>query len=328
MPSVKRPLLAAIGRMLQSAQVRIDRRMASGPAPARRPERSLEHAYATGWRDYPCVFVLSTGRGGTETLTALAALSPTIAPTHEPWPRLIKASFDAYMAGGNVAADAHWQELALAARDDFVRGAAREGRTYLETNNRMAYLAPALATVFPASRFIHVYRNPFAFVRSAMRRRYYDGHNWDFARVRPRSEDPLASRWETLPKLECCAWLWYRTNADVRDWMATLPPARRLSMRAEDLFVGEPGVLRDFFAICDSRMPPAGRIRDVLGAKLNAQQAGDFPEASGWTDRDRDVVWAYAGTLATELGYTNHVQAAVADSGDASTTAGALPPGS
>jgi hypothetical protein len=289
--------------VLASVKGRVDRRLDVGPEPARRPERSLEHAYATGFRDYPCVFVLSTGRGGTETLMALAALSPTIEATHEPWPRLIKASFDAYMEGGDLAAQPHWRDLVLATRDDFVRGAAQQGKVYVETNNRLTYLAPILAHVFPASRFIHVYRDPFAFVRSAMRRRYYAGHNWDFARVRPREGDPLSGRWDTLPKVECCAWLWWKTNADIRDWMSTLPQSRQLSVRSEELFAGDQNVLRDLYAICDSPMPNAERIHDVLSSKLNAQRVGDFPEASGWTASDRDAVWGYVGELATQLGY-------------------------
>jgi hypothetical protein len=303
MPSLDRSVLTAVQRMLASLKGRVDRRLALGPEPTPRPERSLQDAYASGWRDYPCVFVLSTGRGGTETLTALAALSPTIEARHEPLPRLIKASFDAYMVGGDLAGQAHWRDLVLAARDDLVRAAARMGKVYVETNNRLTYLAPVLAEVFPASRFIHVYRDPFAFVRSAMRRRYFDGHNWDFARVRPRPDDPLAERWDTLPKLECCAWLWWRTNHDVRTWMASLPESRRLTLRSEDLFVGAPQALQQWFAICDSPMPAAGRIREVLTAKLNAQRGGEFPEASGWTAEQRDCVWAYVGVLATELGY-------------------------
>lgn len=290
-------------RVLASAKGRVDRRLAPRPEPAKRPDLSLQHAYATGWQEYPCVFVLSTGRGGTETLTALATLSPSIVASHEPRPRLIKASFDAYMAGEGLGGHAHWRDLVLAARDDLVWGATQKGKVYVETNNRLTYLAPVLAEVFPASRFIHVYRDPYAFVRSAMRRRYFDGHNWDFARVRPRPDDPLASRWDTLPKVECCAWLWWRTNHDARTWMATLPASRRLSLRSEDLFAGRPQALADLFAMCGSDLPPADRIRDVLGAKLNAQQNGEFPTASAWSAEDRARVWAYVGELATDLGY-------------------------
>lgn len=301
--SLERQFLSAVQRVLASAKGRVDRRLNPGPPPAPRADHSLQHAYATGWRDYPCVFVLSTGRGGTETLTALAALSPTIEATHEPAPRLIKASFDAYMSGGNIAGQSRWRELVLAARDDFVRAAVRQGKVYLETSNRLTYLAPALAEAFPASRFLHLYRDPFAFVRSAMRRRYYDGHNWDFARVRPRPDDPLADRWSTLPKVECCAWLWHRTNADIRQWLQTLPESRRLSVRAEELFAGNAQVLHRLFELCDSRVPPAERIREVLTAKLNAQQSGEFPEASGWSAAELDAVWSHVGALASELGY-------------------------
>lgn len=328
MPSLEREMWSKARRLLASIQGRIDRRLAVGPEPARRPERSLEHAYGTGWREYPCVFVLSTGRGGTETLTALAALSPTIDASHEPRPRLIKASFDAYLEGGDLAGQAHWRDLVLASRDDFVRGAAQQGKVYVETNNRLTYLAPVLAKVFPASRFIHVYRDPFAFVRSAMRRRYYDGHNWDFARVRPRADDPLSARWDALPRIECCAWLWWRTNADARAWMTTLPPHRRLAIRAEDLFGGDQQVLADLFAICDSSMPPTDRVRDVLTAKLNAQQAGEFPDQSGWSEHDRSAVWSYVGELAGELGYGGVTQASGAVASEGATAATAPTPGS
>ncbi len=303
MSSLERRFLTSVQRVLASAKGRVDRRLAPGPEPAKRRDFSLQHAYATGWRDYPCVFVLSTGRGGTETLTALASLSPGIVASHEPRPRLIKASFDAYMADGNLAAQAHWRDLVLAARDDLVWGATQKGKVYVETNNRLTYLAPILAEVFPASRFIHVYRNPYAFVRSAMRRRYFDGHNWDFARVCPRPDDPLAVRWESLPKVECCAWLWWRTNHDAATWLATLSPERRLSLKSEDLFDGKPQALRTLFAMCGAELPPAERVREVLGAKLNAQQHGEFPGASQWSAEDRARVWDYVGELASSLGY-------------------------
>ncbi len=303
MPSLERQFLTAAQRLLSRLDERVDRRLAPVPVPAKRPHLSLQYAYETAWREYPCVFVLSTGRGGTETLTALATLSPRIVASHEPRPRLIKASFDAYMEGGDLAGQAHWRDLVLASRDDLVWAATQHGKVYVETNNRLTYLAPILAEVFPASRFVHVYRDPYAFVRSAMRRRYYAGHNWDFARVRPRPDDPLSARWDTLPRVECCAWLWWRTNHDARTWMSTLPASRRLSLRSEDLFAGTPEALNALFGICDSDMPPADRVRDVLGAKLNAQLHGDFPTASDWSADDRERVWSYVGPLATELGY-------------------------
>ncbi|BCS33193.1 hypothetical protein TBR22_A24200 [Luteitalea sp. TBR-22] len=302
--SARRVFLQVCQRGLASALSRVERNLAPGPAPQRRPGFSLQHAYATGWADYPCVFVLSTGRGGTETLTALAGLSPGLVASHEPFPRLIKASYDAYLAGASVATDRHWIDLVLASRDDLVRGAVQKGKVYVETNNRLTYLAPALATAFPASRFIHVYRDPFAFVRSAMRRRYFAGHDWDFARVRPRPDEPLAATWNTLPRIECCAWLWARTNSDAHAWMSTLPPERRLSLRAEDLFEGRPETLQAVFGFCGVEVPPRERVQEVLGAKLNAQQHGNFPEAGAWAEEERERVWKYTADIATALGYS------------------------
>ncbi|MGH7963241.1 MAG: sulfotransferase, partial [Candidatus Binatia bacterium] len=237
----------------------------------------LGQAYVSEWVDCPCVFVLSTGRVGTKTLTALLALSPQVVATHEPRPRLVKASFDAYMEGGDLGHSEKWRTVVLAARDDAVWEASRRGKIYVETNNRLTYVALALAVIFPASRFIHLHRHPYEFVRSAMRRGYYQGQSWDFARVRPRSWEPLAEQWAALSPLEKSAWGWARINAEAGDFLGTLPEARRLDVRAEGLFAGDEDTLRKLFAFVGGDFPGKGRIKAVLGRNIHAQRRGTFP---------------------------------------------------
>lgn len=263
----------------------------------------LGQAYAGGWRDCPCVFVLSTGRVGTETLTALLALSPEIVATHEPRPRLVKASFDAYMEGGDIGRSEKWRMVVLAARDDAVYEANRRGKVYVETNNRLTYLAPALAVTFPASRFIYLHRHPYEVVRSAMRREYYRGHSWDFARIRPRPQEPLAEQWETLSPLEKSAWYWARVNAEARDFLLTLPESRRLEVRADALFAGDEVVLSKLFAFVGVDCPSQGRITEVLGQKIHAQRRGTFPPPSEWSEAERDMVRERVAAVAQSLEY-------------------------
>lgn len=263
----------------------------------------LAQAYAQNWANCPCVFVLSTGRVGTKTLTALLALSPKVVATHEPEPRLVKPSFDAYMEGQDLASSEKWSAVVLAARDDAVCEANRRGKIYVETNNRLTYLAPALAVAFPASKFIHLHRHPYEVVRSAMRRGYYQNHNWDFARIRPRTGELLAAQWDQLSPLEKSAWYWARCNAESHTFLATLPVSRRLDLRADALFAGDEETLKTLFSFSGVDFPQRERVEEVLGQKINAARKGHFPLPSEWSETERMSVRQFVAETAKTLGY-------------------------
>jgi hypothetical protein len=303
MSSLKRQALQATQKGLTRVKSRIDRLLTSDEGGRQPYVARLAEAYERGWQGCPAVFVLSTGRVGSQTLTALLALSPAVVSEHEPFPRLVKASFDAYLEGGDLAASARWREVVYAARDDLVCEANRRGKIYVETNNRLTYLAPVLAACFPASRFIHLHRHPYEVVRSAMRRGYYQSHNWDFARVRPRPGEPLAAEWDALPRLEKCGWFWARINEEARAFMATLPAERALDLRADLLFAGDESTLRRIFAFVGVDFPKSELVEEVLGRKLNAAQRGSFPTPSEWSEEDRQAVRRRVERVARELGY-------------------------
>ncbi len=303
MQSFARQALKATQEGLTRVQRTIDR-LLTGDAGRREPYVArLAEAYERGFAGCPCVFVLSTGRVGSQTLTALLALSPAVVAEHEPFPRLVKTSFDAYLEGGDLAASERWRTAVYAARDDLVCEASRRGKIYVETNNRLTYLAPVLAACFPASKFIHLHRHPYEVVRSAMRRGYYQSHNWDFARVRPRPGEELAARWDELPRLEKCGWFWARINEEARAFMRTLPPERALDLRADLLFAGDEPTLRRIFSFVGVDFPPRELVEEVLGQKLNAAQRGSFPAPSEWSAEDREMVRRQVERVARELGY-------------------------
>jgi hypothetical protein len=304
MASLKRQALRATQDGLVRVKRRIDDLLTADPSAPRTPyvER-LAEAYARGWEGCPCVFVLSSGRVGSKTLTALFALSSRVRSEHEPDPRLVKASFDAYLDGPAIAESGSWRALVYAARDDHVCEANRRGKIYVETNNRLTYLAPALARCFPASKFIHLHRHPYEVVRSGMRRGYYQGHNWDFARVRPRPDEPIAAEWEVLPRLEKCAWFWARINGEARAFLRSLPDGRGLDLPADALFSGDRATIERIFAFVGVELPPKDLVEEVLGRRINAAVRGSFPVPSDWSEADRAAVWRYVGDLAGELGY-------------------------
>ncbi|MGH9163188.1 MAG: sulfotransferase family protein, partial [Vicinamibacteraceae bacterium] len=207
------------------------------------------------------------------------------------------ASFDAYMeaCSGQKSLD-----VVLAARDDFIVTANHQQKIYIETSNRLTHLAPALARAFPESRFIHLHRHPYDVVRSYMKRQAYEGHPWDFARIRPRAGDADAQRWERLSSVEKLAWYWARVNRDAHDFMHTLPASRRFEVRADTLFRADAPTLTTLFAFAGVACPTKRKIQHVLAGKLNANR---LPTAWDWTDVDRQRVQQLTSSVAVDLGY-------------------------
>lgn len=295
------PVADALHRLDRKVQRIRDRRT----APAPNPDRILSRAYDAGWADHPCVFVLSTGRTGTQTLTKLLALSPRIHAEHEAMPQLVKASFDAYMNTEAPEWSPTWQRVALAARDDLVLNANRAGKVYFESNYRLTYLAPALAAAFPASRFLFLHRDPFAVIRSGMRRGYYRSpfEAWNFARIRPRPSDPAVDRWEDFTQLEKNAWRWAHANDFAADVFEQLPENRRLELRSADLFGGRRNVQKRLFSFCGVECPPDRDTESVFARTFNAQDHfhGDQFE---WTPDTRALVRPLIEDVAQRLGYS------------------------
>ena len=126
------------------------------------------------------VFVLSTGRCGTKTLAALADLIVDIDSHHEPDPKLFEVSYLYCMGLCSDAPENFWQGLLAENRDELIRQAVRTDKVYFETNNRLALLSELLIKRYPKAKFIHIVRHPCDFVRSGMRRNYFNNHPWDF----------------------------------------------------------------------------------------------------------------------------------------------------
>lgn len=284
--------------LARRADVRIERVLRQRDIPRAELPGDLDKAYATGWRGVRAVFGLSTGRAGTRTLAALLARSPDADAHHEPYPRLVKASFDAYLSPGE---ERLWEAVVLAARDDLVWAAHREGKIYIETSNRLSYLAGPLSRAFPASRFIHLHRHPYEMVRSALRRGFYQGHPWDFARIVPRPGDPERERWPEMTPLEKSAWNWARVNRAALDFLATLPADRRLSLPSQDLFLlGD--ATRGLFEFAGLRRPPDAALRRVLAQRLNRQKPERGAEGP-LSAAEREAIRRYTAGVAAELGY-------------------------
>lgn len=303
---MKRSLLAHLNRLFYRAERKTRSWLAPEQFVTLSPIlNSLCEAYETEWRTARCIFVLSTGRAGTQSLTRLLSICPEVHSEHEPNPRLIHASYCYYQQqfGLETKSQEKWNDLVLAARDDLIFQANRRGKIYLETNNRMSYLAPVLAKIFPASQFIHLHRHPFEFVRSGIRRDYYQGHNWDFARIHPAGDHPDVKRWLDMSQMAKIAWNWQAVNQHIIQFFQTLSPERQMTLAAADLFSGGERQIRDLYSFINIPIPQGSRFKALLAQPSNQQTEGDFPEHSQWSPQERTMVMREVADVAAALGY-------------------------
>lgn len=265
---------------------------------------TIGRAYDSNWAEYECVFTLSTGRTGTQTLATLLDLSPHIDAHHEPSPRLVEASLRAFLERGQSDWAEKWKFNVLAARDDFVLHSNRQGKIYVETANRLSHFAPAIREAFPDSKFLFVHRDPYAVVRSSMRRGAYQGPNmaWNFARIYPRAGDTYFEMWNRFSAAEKEAWRWKQVNNESISFLNSLPAHRRFELPSAALFSGEADVYDRLFSFFGVSTPPKRRIDSVLSKRLNAQ-AHYNGKSFHWTDGERARVRRIVQDTARKLGY-------------------------
>lgn len=256
------------------------------------------------------LFVLSTGRCGTKTLSHILNASPDIYACHEPNPMFLKATQAAYRDAATPASFSNsFTYTYLHARlfrypdNQPMRQALWKGAVYAECSNRMTYVAEDLARFLPRSRFIFLHRHPSDFVRSGMRRGYYTSHKWDSKRITPRPGTEAADHWDSWDAFQRTCWYWNEVNSCSLAFARSLPPERCFILPSAQLFDAASETLPTLFAWCGVAMPDRAMLEEILAHPLNTQQDGAFPKAEAWNERQRETLLALAGHTMTALNY-------------------------
>ena len=249
----------------------------------------------------PYAFVLSTGRCGTGLITQILSASPVLRVEHMPQPELEYASSIAHQMHPSVQC----LELAiLSARFDlFFLNTYLRGKIYVETNPRMSFFAPALARLLPNAKFIHLVRNPADFVRSGMRRQYYETGVIYHQRLSDSGND----RWEKMTRLEKVAWEWNEINGRIEEFKRSCDSNRVLTLLSENLYSKE-DTTNQLWKFLQLDNPFAGasgsaRLRKLLANPVNKQRSGTFPKYNEWDAIQKQQLWRTA-SIAREYGYT------------------------
>ena len=219
------------------------------------------------FKDSAPVFVLSTGRCGTELLTNLFSKCDRVLVHHAPRPELLYSDFLAY--GTWPIGGAEGKAAITASRFEAIADAYIRDRTYVETNFRITFFAYALADLFPHSKFIHLHRDPYSFAKSAVELGFYEGLKTDIGRILP-TIAAADFKIEQDFQLARAAALWQVTNTWIEDFKKNIDSERIKVVAADKLFSD----INTFESVADfSGLNLAGRRIDnsLLRNKKNAK---------------------------------------------------------
>ena len=143
----------------------------------------------------PPLFVLATGRCGTNTLASLMTLSPQVSAFHEPMPDLYNLARLVHLT---LATDQKLvSEALLLARSSLWQATNLANKRYVETSSHATFLAPFLFQLLPDACFLHITRAPEAFARSATSFGWYSRPRLSGNRHAPRPDSSAAASWNT-----------------------------------------------------------------------------------------------------------------------------------
>jgi len=221
------------------------------------------------------IFVLSTGRCGTKWLTKLLSSSKFVFLNHSLQPELVRQSKLAYEM--RLDNPNNLGEFVRAARDDLISYAYCQNLTYVETNNKITFFAHTLSKIYPRSKFIHLYRHPSDFVRSGMRRNWYESHLSDLGRITMKSFE----KWQKMTQFEKIAWLWNETNYFIECFLNNIHNSQHISLACEDMF-SVPGSVAELCEFIGAEDISNRHIKKIQRKRVNVQNYGNFPNYKDW----------------------------------------------
>lgn len=173
------------------------------------------------------VFILSTGRTGTLFLTEALKLSSKVKAHHEPDPVLnyhgklgFESELNDYIKGAFDGA-----------RYELIRDAFILNKTYIETNNRLTFLAPAILSLYPNAKFVYLHRDVAGFVMSGLRRNWYEGTN-----IHDEGRIVKVEGWADKSSTAKIAWLWKTTNSYIESFLSQLPEDQKFEIESNAMF--------------------------------------------------------------------------------------------
>lgn len=259
---------------------------------------------ASVWKNARGLFVLSTGRAGSTTLSRLLALSPEVHACDEPRPNFVPERKAAY---GQVWEDrVPFEKIFGVARSKPIALARLRRKIYAETSCRLTYFAPAIASAMPYARFIHLHRHPADVIRTGLERGWYSRHRNDRFRLEPVAGDPACELWPTWDPFAKICWYWQACHRFALRFKSSAGMGKVLTLPSSHLFDASKGAYLRVFHHLGIEPPPQSDVVELLQQRhrATASEGASNPPFEDWTDEMRSRLQEIAGETMAILGYT------------------------
>jgi hypothetical protein len=250
-------------------------------------------------------FIVSSGRSGTAMLHKALSDVPGVTMHHEYAVQITQPlAVKRYLGAVDAAQTGKTLEETFGAAIAHARGTH-----WGDSSNKLSWLVPELAALFPQARFVHLVRDGrkvassyfhklgtenYDDVSNTVLQDWYDGkaslpppekpYWWPV----PRRDDPMAATFRGFDQFQRIAWHWAEINRVALAALAELPRARTLFVKLEDL-TRSPALVRqlyDFLGLpfSDAAFAVFARPHNVNKPEdrlLDARQAAQFEAIAG-----------------------------------------------
>ena len=219
---------------------------------------AFSHGVAFGSRSsYPCFFIVSTGRSGTNALSHLLNKHPQLSCLHEP--RFVLNRLSAELAHHLKSKEDVKKELISLYTKISLNTEVKP--FFGECDQKSVNLIPLLQEIFPQAKFIWLIRRAEDFVSSAYGRRWFDEYEYTYPKPvfshdvsnditlfdkyrlpysRYRLNGYLAGifskeEWLKMGCFERCCWYWNYWNTVIENHFREIPRSMKLFVRLEEL---------------------------------------------------------------------------------------------
>jgi len=266
---------------------------------------------SASWNGIRVNFLISTGRTGTAFLAKFfRTFSPNIDSRHEPDPDLLKLGVN--FARGKVSFEKAVRTITKSRQWICANLNKQKKDIYIESNNRLFSLIPALWEVFPAARIIHITRDGRDIVRSTMNRDHYTPKDGIYFRKNLRMQgidfpgDPYREKWNTMTQFEKACWHWAKKDGILHNSIKNDP--RAITIKFEDIFSKEnnyPGLweMIEFMDLGISKNVFSSKCKDLMDQRFNINKNETFPRWTEWDSKQRRQFMDIAGEHMKLYGY-------------------------
>jgi hypothetical protein len=251
------------------------------------------------WEGYQTVFIVSTGRTGTQLLSSFFDQYEHIVSLHEPAPNFLRLGND--VASGKISQECARRRVTAERKLVLRKLDPAKVTMYIESNNMLFSLIPVIRSVFPKCTIIHIVRDGRDVVRSGFSRPWY-ASNDPMPRIRARDfpDDPFFSTWDELSRFEKICWWWQKRDTIIYESVENR--ADSITLKYEDIFDKErgfPGVgkILEFVGL------DAAFHADMFSNKVNFTKEYVIPHWTEWDASLRRSFLTIAGERLTFYGY-------------------------